>query len=226
MAIAYDATSKGAAATPLTLTVSHTCTGSNLLLTASVLWFDSAAKTLSGVTYNGVAMTLGTSNASGNYKHSMWYLINPATGTHDIVATWSGAINDNATLIGASYTGAKQSSQPDATATDSSASGTILTTNITTVADSCMLVDSFADIDNTGAPTAGASQNERNTQASGNGFLDAVSDKLVGTAGVQSMAYTKNGAAGRLLHLILSLAPAAGGAGNTSRLLSSLNAGS
>lgn len=205
----YDNSQKTSAATPASITLAHVMSATaNGIILAQLSWFDSSGKgDPTSIKYAGVSLTKSIANVSGSYSNQWWYLINPATGNNDMVVTWSGAINDNATLITYSATGAKQSAQPDSTGHNEDASNTAITANITTVLATTLLVDGFLDIDNTGAPTAGASQTQRNTQTSGNGFLAACSEKVAASAGATTMSYTKNGVAGRLLEIVFAIAP-------------------
>lgn len=88
MSIAFDAKSSGNSVTPQTsLTVAHTCTGSNLVLFVGVGADSTAGPT--GVTYNGVALTKVDEHL--NFALSSWYLVAPTTGTHDIVITFAAS---------------------------------------------------------------------------------------------------------------------------------------
>ena len=92
-----------------TVTWSHTCTGTNLLLLVSVGAAYHNAPICTGVTYNGVAMTSAVTpvaNANPD-KQYLWYLINPATGANNVVATMSPA-SDSVSFISQSYTGVHQ----------------------------------------------------------------------------------------------------------------------
>lgn len=130
MAIAFDAQSASAFSGAPTVTWSHTCTGSNLVLRVGIY---ATIDNCSGVTYNGVAMTLVTKlNVTGTQYIYVFYLINPATGAHNCVASVSSG-NIDGYGAGTSYTGARQSSQPEAFNTNVSASTTSFTTNVTTV---------------------------------------------------------------------------------------------
>jgi hypothetical protein len=95
------------------------------------------------VTYNGVGMTLSDSmvnNGGPNAYLSLWYLINPATGTNNIIVTNSGAGN-TVSACSASYTGASQTGVPDAHGTNSQASGsTSYTWGLTSIANNCWIV--------------------------------------------------------------------------------------
>jgi hypothetical protein len=136
MAIAFDAASEGYAS-GTSLTVSHTVTGSAPLLIACV-GTNGTNDTVTGVTYNGVAMTqLGTVENTYNRLY-IYGLLAPATGTHDIVVSNSASVGIR--LRAASYSGAKQSGLPDAVATWSTASGTSTTMTVTTTVADCWLV--------------------------------------------------------------------------------------
>jgi uncharacterized repeat protein (TIGR01451 family) len=100
-----------------TLTFAHTSTGSNLVLVVGVSMNISARNTttVSGITYNGVALArAGFHNNAGNARRSeIWYLAGPATGNHPVVVTLGG-ITGGATIgtvAGATtFTGADQTS--------------------------------------------------------------------------------------------------------------------
>jgi hypothetical protein len=73
-----------------THTVSHTCTGSDMVLFVNVGCVGDSAS-VTGVTYNGDAMTaVFDVDAANSYNASGWVLANPDTGTHDIVVTYVG----------------------------------------------------------------------------------------------------------------------------------------
>lgn len=110
MAIAYDSFSSGKSNSTASLTVSHTCSGSDRILLVQTMC-NGAFTT--GVTYNGTAMTLLLQDKNGGGGGSgtgVYYLINPDSGTHDIVASLS---TNYIVLTAASYTGVDQASFPD-----------------------------------------------------------------------------------------------------------------
>lgn len=113
MAIALDATST-ANTTGTSSTWAHTCSGNNRILFVGV-GTDFSGDVITGVTYNGVAMTEITRQATigtNNYFAYLYYLINPASGANNIVVSASGSYNLRTDAV--SYTGALQSGQPDA----------------------------------------------------------------------------------------------------------------
>lgn len=108
MAIAVDETSFGSSGTTST-TVSHTVSGSERILIVGLGDQDSSEANVTGVTYNGVAMTKIDAAMTGSdptWTH-LYGLLAPATGTHDIVASRTAA-SDMMFLVAASYTGVSQ----------------------------------------------------------------------------------------------------------------------
>ena len=143
MAIAFDASSQGATNSGVTsLTVSHTCTGSNGILFTYIA-YQGTDRTISGATYNGVSMTAVYNNQiiASALTHALFYIVNPATGANNIVVTMSGSTGQRLGMCSASYTGAKQTGVPDAQNVENSfASVSSRTLSVTTVADNCWLV--------------------------------------------------------------------------------------
>lgn len=132
--IAFDAKSE-ANTTGTSSTWSHTCTGSNRILFVGV-GTDFSGDVVTGVTYNGVAMTQVNKQATtgaNNYYAYVYMLVNPDSGAHDIVVSASGSYNLR--TAAASYTGALQTGQPDATnkatsnTTEQSVSVTVVAAN-------------------------------------------------------------------------------------------------
>lgn len=137
MAIAFDASAKATAVTATSVTWSHTCTGDNRILFVAV--GVPTADTITGVTYNSVAMTLIDKKQMGADRFFyLWYLVAPATGANNIVATSSNSQILRA--ASASYTGASQTGVPDASTTNNVEGTLSITTSVTTVADNSWLV--------------------------------------------------------------------------------------
>lgn len=136
MAIAFDSITSWTSTVWTSKTYSHTCTGNNLML---FVWVNSSLWDLiTGVTYNGVAMTLIQKLKTGwavswNYVYA---LQNPATGSNNVVITASLSTGIYGTST--SYTEVTQSVTMDATATSSiTASALNMSTNLTTISDNC-----------------------------------------------------------------------------------------
>lgn len=202
MAIAYDATAGATNSGTTSLTYSHTCTGSNLILFVGVADnSNAAAGSTTGVTYNGSAMTLVTSRAASGGKNYLFYLVNPSTGSNSVVITRSNGTN---TLVGlsTSYTGAAQTGQPDSFGTAQGASP--LTASTTVVASGCWLVGFASDIGN-GGNSQTSSQTSRNANAGGSIISDT--NTTVGT-GSQTLTDTWSGSIGPSF-VIASFSPVA-----------------
>jgi hypothetical protein len=109
--IAIDAAS-GTTVTNANATWSHTVAGMNrLLLVGIAIEMDSPNHTVSGITYDGVALTpvaaLHFSDTSA--RGEIWRLIAPNVGTHNIIVTFTGIGSGLAAALGAvSFTGVHQ----------------------------------------------------------------------------------------------------------------------
>ena len=143
MAIALDATSNSGNTTgTLTATLSHTISGSNTILFVATINNNATPTTVTGVTYNGVAMTnIGwqKTNTGSTLWIYLWYIINPTTGANNIVATKSGTFW-GIVIKWVSFTGVKQSAQPDSSSTSWPTTTTSYAPTTTTVADNCFSI--------------------------------------------------------------------------------------
>lgn len=189
-------------------TVSHTTSGSNRVLFVEVR--GSTTDVVTGATYNSVSMGLVGKTHSGAGTNSwvyLFYLANPASGTHDIVV--SGSTSDTVVVLGTSYTGASQGSLDNSTT--ATTSGTSLTTNITTVADNCWTILA-AQSDNDGL-TPGTGSNLVNSGVNTT-TRTYDSNGVITPAGATSMDVSSNAGSNGIATVIASFAPAA--ATNTS----------
>jgi len=128
----FDAASHAQAAGVPSVTWSHTCSGTNryLAVGASTDWADN----IISVTYNGVACTKLTdaSLGSGPIRAEYWYLINPASGAHDVVITFNSSTSGRCGAV--SFTGAHQTTfhgTPN-TATGTSSTASVVVTSSAT----------------------------------------------------------------------------------------------
>jgi hypothetical protein len=146
------------------------------------------ADAITGVTYNGQAMTLigkQTSNeASGGRYEYLFYILAPATGTHNVVISLSGSEVIYATV--ATYSGVKQTT-PDASTTNSAAGATSVTTTLTTVADNCW---TFLTGRTNQTQTAGTGCTARGTTNGDGGYNLYDSNGAVTPAGSHGMTIT------------------------------------
>lgn len=137
MAIAHDADTDGGLVNPGTsLTWAHPCTGSDLALFVG-LFGDDTSDTITGVTYNTVAMTqIGVIQVLTDRFVYLYGLLNPASGTHDVVASSSASI----VIAGSSssYTGVGTLIDSSSTASDGGGDN-LFTQATTVVATSCWI---------------------------------------------------------------------------------------
>lgn len=186
-AIAVDGTaSTSSPASAANLTWSHTNTAGNVM----VVTFSNVNQTPSSVTYNGVAMTQAffrDSGIDGGTDIFGYYLMNPGTGTHDVVVTVSASTYRFGTSI--TFSGA-YTAAIGATTTQEQASGTGITTPITTTSDNSYLVDVIAI--NTNAPTASGGQTTILAQDMGD-YGKGSSYVKIPTAGPTSMGWSFGG---------------------------------
>ncbi len=212
MAIAFDAEVHsggtywpGSAVT--SLTQSHTVgTGSNRLLIVAVTNYQ--VNTTTAVTYGGVSMTL-INRSTGSVESlsqdtTLWYLVAPATGANNIVATLSGAASQYHSVHAMSYTGVNQTTPIDSNATGTSAAATSLTLSTTVVAENCWLVGASFSRDTT--ITAGASTTLRGLNTSS--LVSGADSNAVVATGSRSLIWNSSGSATWPGGCIVSIAPA------------------
>ncbi len=189
MALAFDAASaveNQSAGT--TATLSHTTSGSNRILIVACHQTSVGANSVTGVTYNGVSMTkIGatvTIQASNAYM-TLWYLVAPATGANNIVVTKGSG--DNTSVAAVSYTGAKQTGQPEVNGTDTG-SGTAPTRAMTPSTNNAMLLMAVG-----GDGTGGTATESTNwTRRANNYTKGSIGEKLVATPASTTQTVTFN----------------------------------
>lgn len=179
------------------ISFSFTTTGSDRLLWAYV-WSPNLTGTQTS-SYAAVAMTK-TANSpfdANSNRYDMFYLAAPTSGAN----TWLGINDGSYLIIGSciSYSGCRQTSIPDASDTSTTASGTSLTSTVTTVADNCWTV-LFAH-STTDIISAGTGSTARAPAA--NAFD---SNAAITPAGAYSMETTL-AASGTQSHMMFSFAP-------------------
>lgn len=189
--ITLDATSSGTITSGTTVTFSHTCTGTNLVLAVYAVSRAGAANYPSSITYNAVSMTEDTSsrNNQANSSGSWWYLVNPATGANNIVVTY-GSTRDEAMIFGVSYTGAKQSGQPvtrDADGGFNTGAWTLTSAVTTTATNQMILMGAMDYVGGTAnLPTIDSPFTSRKTDSTFTDYKASISDYLEPTATSQN----------------------------------------
>lgn len=184
--IAYDSSSSGSTVNPGTsLSWLHTCSGTQRLLLVALRGGNSEGDKVTGVTYNGVAMTKITSVTSpstGNITISLWYLLNPSSGSNTVTASLSSGFLGGGSI---SYTGVRQVGFPDNSTTNTGHTVSSLNTSLTTVRNNCWtLLYGMAD-----SISASTGSTLRTTVSRG-ALFD--SNGVVTPAGAKSMAFTNS----------------------------------
>lgn len=187
-------------------TWSHTVSGANRILVVAV---SSYTNLPTGVTYNGVAMTnvAGASIDGGSQCSSLWYLIAPDTGAHNVVVNFSGGQYGRAAAI--SFTGAAQTGQPDAAAEADSSHDATSSLAITTVAADCYIIDAIALASSPTALARDSGQTDLYTEPDGSVVDVGGSYKAAGAAGAKTMVWTWSYvAAAGYTHAAIAIKPA------------------
>jgi hypothetical protein len=211
-AIALDTSVNGGQVTGTSLTWSHTCTGSNLILFVSTVDGTGGSSNITGVTYAGVAMTkIGTGvQVSGDRWIELWYLIAPTTGANNVVVSANTSVYMHG--ISASYTGASQTGQPDAS-NAATGTGVTATVNVVTAADNCWTVTTAKS---GGGSTISGGTNDTLRQSSGQ-IMQGDSNGPLSPAGTYTMTASISVTKAWAI-ISASFSPATGGAPRPSTL--------
>jgi hypothetical protein len=183
----FDAVTNGVQQTSGTsYSFAHTCTGVTRLLWVAIN-ADTTA-TVSGVTYNGVAMTLlfTVTNTNDGTKHRLFYLINPASGANNVVVSYT--LGTFITPMAVSYTGARQSGVPDASSSTANTGAATSRTETVTVVEANSWAVMIATC-NAGPPAAGTGSTQRGASANRMSFFDSNGPLA---AGARSMTATQS----------------------------------
>lgn len=120
-----------------TLTWEHVSSGIDRLLVVQVI--TEAAKTITGITFNGIALSQEVTATNGTLRSEQWVLVAPTVGTYDIVVTMSAAAY--ITAGAETFVSVNQSAPTGATST-ATGSSLVVTDTIATTVDNSIIVDS------------------------------------------------------------------------------------
>jgi hypothetical protein len=187
----YDGGNVGSA------TLSHaTASGCNLL----VVSVSCRNVTVTGVTYNSVAMTLGKESTGVGSYGSVWYLANPDSGTHNAVATFSSSTGRYAISTLSLY-GAK--AVPNVT-NFSVGTGSSSSVSFTTTVPGCIGVDAQYNAATTSG-TPGANQSQMADYHGNDGGGTSYKENLA--VGSNSMSWTSFSASDEYAQTVAAFAP-------------------
>lgn len=194
MAILFDSSALKTSGGVNPFSWSHTITGFSPVLLVGVI-SDSTSNAVTGITYNGVALTKIDSQAQGgNVKVEFWYLKAPATGTNTVQVTMTSTGDTGAFSL--SYTGVDQAAPIDASAGTTGVSGTNPSLNLTTISTNSLVVDALALDSASISGTPGASQTERVDAAADTWNRMLSSEQTAVSIGTYTMSWTPSSAIG------------------------------
>lgn len=213
MAIAFDATNGQAlsgsnASNTYSLTVGA---GSDRFLVVGNRVRNPTGVTVSGVTYNGVALTqLATYSPQAtqtNISASLFYLATPSTGANNVVATSSVTSTGDFRSAASSYSGVNNAAPEDSDGTRASAS--TLSRTVTTTTDNSWVVG-IGDTANAYSSWGGSAV----LRGSVLGSQTALADTNGAVTPAGNVTFTYNiSSSDNLALIVMTLAPAAGGGG-------------
>jgi len=119
MALAFDAASGTQGTAVSSLSWSHTCSGVDRLLFAGAGNSSGTIATVSGITFNSVAMTVvfSLTDDAPAARSSLYRMVNPPTGSLTVAVTYS-ATQDEVGGASCSFTGVDQVTPIDTPATN------------------------------------------------------------------------------------------------------------
>jgi hypothetical protein len=198
--VASAGSTGGTGASPVTWTQTVTSSGTNTYLIVGFCTSVSGSTqpTVTGVTYNSVAMTKVQANQNGGgtikTESSVWFLKNPSTGSNTVSVSFTGGTS----LLGAgssvSYTGVNQTNSADAVGGTTGTATGVQSFNVVTVADNSWVFATACGRSAAG-PTFTATQTSRWAFAGANRDYTAGEDTngVVTPAGTKSMGFTESG---------------------------------
>lgn len=181
MAFAVDAITNGGENTSSFNHTVGTLTDGLLIVMIAV---RNGTDTISGVTYNGDALTLANTSSGNNMKSEIWYRVNPDAGTNSV--SISGSFGDDYWAVAASYSGV-DTSDPLNNINDGTGTGTNPSISVTPDENSALVVGVVASED--GVPATGTGET---TIANGDGgtWGAGFSYAIQGVAGAQAVNWT------------------------------------
>jgi hypothetical protein len=140
--ITFDNVSSSESAGISPMNISHTIAGDNRILFVGAVGDSSTTqwRTVSGITYNAVALTKATTREANNLRVELWYLLNPDLGTHNITISWGAAVGRNGG--GISFAGVNQTA-PESVGNNGNV-GSSMSTAVTPTTDNSWAVDAVA----------------------------------------------------------------------------------
>lgn len=208
-AVTFDAASDSTDQTSTTgFTWNHTVgSGTDRILIVGVSSKDTtdADRVVSGVTFNGVAMTnIRTDDNTGdNVTSDAWYMVAPPVGTYAVAVSFAGTVS-NAIAGAVSFTGVDQSNPIDAQTGGSTSNSSTVSTSIVTTTASTIVMDVFSN-SNDSSITPDASQTQRWMDGFPATFGGGASTEAAASAGSVAMDWSGGSSFTDWAHTVIAL---------------------
>jgi hypothetical protein len=210
MAIARDNATVATAASPTSLTFSHTVNdNADGHLAVVVCFRANSVPSVSSVTYNGDGLTLVRAQTLTSNRVEIWAMVAPDEGTHDVVISLSDEADLGLCAYAISHTGVDQTT-PHGTAVSATGSSSPATVNVSSASDE-LVIDGVSKRTATGTGTVGAGQTQEMNATAGS--MDGFGSTEPGAATV-TMSWTFSSVTGWAIAAV-PLKPAAGGGGGS-----------
>jgi len=204
MAIARDSINNGTGGTGTSWTYSHTCSGEDRILLVAGRGGGNSGDRVSTITYNGKNLTrIGNSFAIGSSSEmsTLWYIINPDSGSHNVVITLSSS--DYSKWGSVSYTGVDQDNPINVSNTNSVQNSNSVSVSGMVTKDNSWLVGSVKNsihqlFAGTGTILTSNLGNEGSRMSDSNGVV---------ASGSRSLAYTSSDAGDDWGMVLCAIAP-------------------
>ena len=180
-------------------TFNHTVSsGSDRVLAFGFTMRGGGGGVITGVTFNGIAMSGVTTEAVAGSTHSViYYLVNPPVGTFTVSISHNFVGGGTVTVSALDMTGVDQANPVDAFAKAGATSAGPMTVNITTTVPDCLIFDACTMRTGSGDTASMTAMTNRVQEynalyATGNSFRNLLSTVLpAASAGTYAMEWTK-----------------------------------
>ena len=186
--VTHLSTTTGVSATNAAITVAHTTSAASNRLMLVGISHTKDDPTINSVTYGGVALTaLGTAQTS-DFRTRIYRLTAPASGTANVVVTFSARPLKGAIATVSTYSGVNQTT-PLGTLAAASGDSTTPSVAVTSVSGD-LVHDVLATETGSGTITAGAGQTQNGTAPADVGIVRNRSSRETATAATTTMSYS------------------------------------
>lgn len=191
--ISIDAISSGQNDASTTITISHVVGNLNdrLLIVLVANERNAGQTAVSGITYDGVALTKirhDEVNGSNLNRTELWYLLAPNIGTHDVTVTFASA-PDGCGVGCASFSGVKQQA-PEANDGSNAIAPTSLTITEASLSDGSLILGNVSGTSSSRTITSAVTQTELFNITNTGQMRTAGAFKILGAAASASLSYT------------------------------------